>query len=101
MAIISSLDCPLKSLATRADRILEASSLENVDAIAKDQMTELADAVYVLSGAEEDRQLAEGRPATTTALTSTIDYTTTNKGVHYFHERYGSDACRCRPRRAI
>jgi hypothetical protein len=49
MAIISSLDGPLDFLATRADRVMEATSPQSVDAFSKDQITELVGAVSALS----------------------------------------------------
>lgn len=46
-AIISSLDGSLDSLATRADRVMEASEPQSI-AVAKDRFAELADAVSAL-----------------------------------------------------
>ncbi|KAL4082880.1 hypothetical protein QTP88_029534 [Uroleucon formosanum] len=48
-AIISSLDGPLDSLAARADRVLDASNPQSVDAFAKDQFTELVGTVAALT----------------------------------------------------
>lgn len=47
--IVSSLDGSLDSLVTRADKVMEVSSPQNIDTVAKDQKTGLASTVFTLS----------------------------------------------------
>ncbi|XP_050439905.1 uncharacterized protein LOC126847777 [Adelges cooleyi] len=100
MAIIASLDAPLDSLASRADRVMEASSPQSVDAFSKDQMADLASAVSALSqqvqsltkivNSSKDVPRQRQHSSTQWAAQQPTQ-------ACYYHEKYGNGARNCRP----
>jgi len=96
-AIISSLDGSLDSLASRADRVMDASNPQSVDAFAKDQFTELAGAVAALTQqvqsltqiVNSSKGSSQQRPTQYNARPPTQ--------MCYYHDLYGAKARKCRP----
>lgn len=94
--IIASLDGPLDSLASRADRVMDASNPQSVDAFAKDQFAELAGAVAALT------QQVQSLTQIVNSSKSPSQQQSAQYGVQpaaqmcYYHDRYGDKARKCR-----
>jgi hypothetical protein len=100
MAIISSLDGPLDSLATRADRVMEATSPQSVDAFSKDQITELAGAVSALSQQVQSltKIVNSSKDAPQQRQRSQTQWVAQQPAqACFYHERYGSVVRKYRP----
>ncbi|XP_022172654.1 uncharacterized protein LOC111035373 [Myzus persicae] len=96
VAIISGFEGSLDSIATRADRVMEAANSHNIDAVAKDPIAELTNVVSSL--AQQVQSMAKvvfapqqsDRPSTQWTAQLATD-------LCYFHERFSNNARKCRP----
>jgi len=94
---ISSLDGSLDSLASRADRVMDASNPQSVDAFAKDQFTELAGAVAALTQQVQSlTQIVNSSNGSSQQRQTQYD-TRTSTQMCYYHDLYGAKARKCRP----
>lgn len=96
-AIISSLDGPLDSLAARADRVLDASNPQSVDAFAKDQFTELVGTVAALTQQVQSLTQMVNSPKGPTQQRSASFKVQPSAQMCYYHDLYGAKARKCRP----
>lgn len=96
-AIISSLDGPLDSLAARADRVMDASNPQSVDAFAKDQFTELVGAVAALTQQVQSLTQMVNSPKGPAQQRSASFNVQPSAQTCYYHGLYGAKARKCRP----
>jgi len=96
VAIASGFEGSLDSIAARADRVMEAVNSHNVDAVAKDPISELTNVVSSL--AQQVQSMAKIVFAPGQSNRPSMQWSTQQATeLCYFHERFGNNARKCRP----